>query len=213
MSSLISADEGSNCNGTKFVLVSWNRYGEIVAYTYTTFLRGYSHLIHIYKKGVVSSGVIKGCLHHALTSFYNPREIKRILFTLMILILSEVESNHRNWRTWCIGLNNTAVLLLWRHDCVSLIIVYMYTMINQTREVIDVPSLPHQRSLETHCAWRILHSLAADSQGRRHCPEHSLPLHLPESPELFSPVNCFQGAKTLCMHMRQKYNAWLVTVT
>jgi len=209
VSSLIRADEGLNCNGTKFVLVSSNRYGENVAYVYTMILRGYLHLVHVYENGVVGSGVIEGC---ALASFYNPWEIEWILF-VVILIVGEVELNHGNWRMQCLGLYYTAVLLLWRHDCVSLIVVYVYVMINQTGKAVDVPSLPPWRGLVTHCAWRIVHSLAADSQGRRCCPEHSVPLHLPESWGLFSPVNCFQGAKTLHTHTRQKYNAWLVTVT
>jgi hypothetical protein len=101
---------------------------------------------------------------------------------------------------------------LWRQDCVSLIIAYMYMTINQTVKAIDVRSLPHWRGLATHHAWRIVHSLAADSPGWCCCPECSLPPQLPESLELFSPMNCFWGAKMLCTHTQQKYNTWLVTV-
>jgi len=46
---------------------------------------------------------------------------------------------------------------------VSPIVAYTYMMIHQTREAVDVPSLPHQRGLATHHAWRIVRSLAADS--------------------------------------------------
>ncbi len=54
--------------------------------------------------------------------------------------------------------------------------------------------------------------LAADSPGQHRRSEHSLPHQPPESPALFSPVNCFRGAKTLRTRTRHKYNAKLATV-
>ena len=133
MSSLIGTDEGSNCNGKKFRLVSTNRCGENVAYTYAMILRGYLDLVHIHEHGLINAGVIKGRLHRALTGVYNPQEIKRIIFIRVILITGEVDLNNWNCRTGTLSFSGTAVLLLLRHDCVSEIIAYMYTTINQTR--------------------------------------------------------------------------------
>ena len=93
-------------------------------------LRGYSDLIHIHEHGLINTGVIKGHLHHALTGVYNPQEIKRIIIIGVILIAGEVDSNNWNCRTGTLSFSGTAVLLLLRHDCVSEIVVYVYTTIN-----------------------------------------------------------------------------------